>query len=66
MRPIPNQRIDWAAFFVQFACLQRGAASDLPGIPADAPEGLRTEKRLARIIEGEGSPRRAVRAARGP
>lgn len=55
MRPIPNQRIDWAAFFVQFAC-PHGVRIHLPGIPADAPEGLRTEKRLVRIIKARIAP----------
>lgn len=55
MRPIPNQRIDWTAFFVQFAC-PHGVRIHLPGIPAGAPEEVRTEKRLVRIVKARIAP----------
>ena len=49
-RPLPRDRIDWAEFFVQFAC-PHGIRIQLTDIPAGTPEEVRIEKRLARIVK---------------
>jgi len=50
VRPLPRDRIDWAEFFVQFAC-PHGIRIQLTDIPAGTPEEVRIEKRLARIVK---------------